>query len=301
MTNEEIVEQIQNGVDVVANQERLIKQNKGYVNMVVRRFCGFDQNHPDFDDYLQEGYIGLLTAAMKYKKDGGANFLTFAAYLINGAISRYFENCSGSVRIPASMRARIRKYQRFHKQYVDEHGKEPDRGEIIEALHLSQKAVVHLEKTIRNMQTASLDSNTKDGEGDPLLEFLQSDEDIEGLITQSVYSKELRKTLDDALSILDQRTRTAIQSVYYHRNSMRETAELLGCTKQMVSDRIHRGFYKILQSRYRKELETFMWDGFEYNIYAYSECSDEVYGYTDVAVEDADRERIETEDNNFLV
>ncbi len=301
MTNEKIVEQIQNGVDVAENQERLIKQNNGYVRKIVREFCGFDASVPDFEDYLQEGYIGLLTAAMKYKADCGANFFTYATFHIRGTISRYYENCSASVRIPVSMRERIRIYQKFRQQYLDEHGKEPDRAEIIKHMKIPKEALRFLEKTIRNLQTASLDKSTNNGEGDPLSEFLQSDEDIEELIIQSGYHKELKKVLDEALGILDQRTRTAIQSVYYQRWSMEGTAQVLGCSKQMVSDRIHRGFYIILHSRYRKELETFMWEGFRFNPYTHSDGSDEVYGSTDAGKEDKAKERIETEDNAFLV
>ncbi len=102
-------------------------------------------------------------------------------------------------------------------------------------MKISGKALNHLEKTIRNLQTASLDKSTNNGERDSLSEFLQSDEDIEDLIIQSVYHKDLKKVLDEALGILDQRTRTAIQSVYYQRWNMEGTAKVLGCLRQMVT------------------------------------------------------------------
>jgi len=41
-----------------------------------------------------------------------------------------------------------------------------------------------------------------------------------------------------------------------------------------VSDRIRAGFWKILHSGHRKELESFMWDGYRYNEYLYSEYAE---------------------------
>ncbi len=48
--NEEIVEQIQQGIDVTANQERLWRKNQGFVRYIIRKACGFVD-----DDLEQEG------------------------------------------------------------------------------------------------------------------------------------------------------------------------------------------------------------------------------------------------------
>lgn len=263
MTNEEIVEQIQNGIDIAVNQERPLHQTERYVRKIVWEFCGFRTS--DLEDYVQEGYIGLLNAARKYEKNDSANFLTFATYYIRGAIWRYFEYCSTSVRIPSSMRRKIRKYQKYQQQYIDKWGKEPECSEVKEYLKISDHSLMHLEKLIHDLQMVSLDKYQNGEDGNFLSEYLQSNENTEEFITQSIYHKELKKALDEAMSILDWRTRIAIQSVYYQQNSMEFTAGILGCSRQMVSDRIHRGFYKILQSKHRKELESFMWEGYHMN------------------------------------
>ena len=58
MSNEEIVEQIQKGIEVTANQERLWKNNERFVRWVVRKYIGACCKE-DLEDFMQQGFIGL--------------------------------------------------------------------------------------------------------------------------------------------------------------------------------------------------------------------------------------------------
>lgn len=272
MSNEEIVLQIQNGIDVTENQEKLWLKNKGFVNYMIKKTCGFSE---DIEDLEQQGFIGLVTAAMKYKPDNGANFITFAGYHIRSSIIRYNENCCHCVRTPTYLLSRIRKYEQMRQQYRNDKGREPTDDEYMELLHISHRSLLHLEKTMHNMRAISINMDLSQSDGETsLLDMLRSDEDIEELITYSVYNKELKKALDSSLALLDHETSAMIQSVYYQGNSMRKTAEIFGCAVQNVSDRIRAGFWKILHSSHRKALESFMWDGYQYNEYLYSEYAE---------------------------
>lgn len=285
MSNEEIVERIQKGIDVAASQERLLKQNRKFVRRQVRRLCGHMENEADFEDYEQEGSIGLLTAAMRYDKGRGTCFLTCAGYYIKAAIIRYSENCCSSVRVPVYLKERIRKYAKYRQQCMDEKGRYPTRDELLEGLDISARSLDHLEKTLYNMKAVSIDKDYSDGDGESSLTgMLQSGEDIEELITYSVYSRDLKKALDSALRILDADTRKAVQSIYYQGNSVKYTARVLGCSAQAVYEKTRKGFWKILHSTHRAELEGFMWDGYRYNEFAYSEFAE-----------------IENEESEFLI
>lgn len=275
MSNEEIVENIQKGIHVAANQERLWEKNRKFVQWQVRKLCGISERNSDFDDYEQEGFIGLLAAAAKYDKKRGTGFLTCAGWHIRAAIIRYSENCSASVRVPVYLKERIRKYESLRQQCRKEKGRFPTREEFLEDMLISEKSLDHLEKTLCNMKIVSIDQRgSSDSSEGALLDLLQSDENIEELITYSVYIKDLKRALDSALSILDMGTKTAVWSVYYQGNSMGQTAQILGCSAQAVSEKIHRGSWKILHSSHRKELESFMPEGYRYNEYAYSEFAE---------------------------
>lgn len=92
--------------------------------------------------------------------------------------------------------------------------------------------------------------------------MLSADEKVDELAGGSEYQKQLHEELEEALSILDDKTALMIRCAYYQRNSYTRTAEIFSCTRQAVDERIKKGFYKILHSKYRSKLESFMWEGY---------------------------------------
>jgi len=261
MSNEEIVQQIQRGVHVTANQEKLWKKNKRFVQWIIKKYIG-NCCKEDLEDFMQQGFIGLISAAGRYRAESGAKFTTYAENHIKAAIFRYNGCNTSSVHIPEYLKTRMRKMAAFKQEYREEFHREPDPKEIQKALHISARAFCHLEKTILNMSIRSLDEYIS-GDGDTsLLDMLSTDEKIEELVGSSEYQKELHKELEAALSLLDNKTVLMIKCAYYQRNNYTKTAEIFECSRQAVDERIKKGFYKILHSKHRETLESFMWEGY---------------------------------------
>ena len=261
MSNEEIVQQIQKGVEVTSNQERLWRQNKGFVAQCIKKHVGSCEGQ-DFNDFLQEGFIGLVEAAYSFDAGRGAKFLTYAEYAIRRAVYRYNGLNTYMVRVPEYLKTRMRKLAAFKQEYRQEFHREPEPEEIQGTLCISYRSLCYLEKTMLNMRTRSLDEYIS-ADGDvSLLEMLSTDERIDELAGCSEYQRELHEELEAALSILDDKTALMVRCAYYQRNSYAKTAEIFGCSRQAVDERIKKGFYKILHSKHRKRLESFMWEGY---------------------------------------
>jgi len=261
VSNEEIVEQIQKGIEVTANQERLWKKNKGFVVQCIKKYVG-DCEQQDFNDFLQEGFIGLIEAAYSFEKGQGVKFLTYAEYGIRKAVYRYNGLNTCMIRIPEYLKTRMRKLAVFIREYREKHHQEPKPEEIQKALCISYRSLCHLKKTMLKMSTRSLDEYIS-GDGDAsLIDILSTDERIEELAGSSEYQRELHMELEEAFSILDSKTVRMIRCAYYQRNSYTRTAEIFGCSRQAVDERIKKGFYKILHSKHRERLESFMWEGY---------------------------------------
>lgn len=250
MSNEEIVEQIQNGIEVTANQERLWKKNRCFVALCIKRHVGSCASQ-DFNDFMQEGFIGLIEAASSFELKRGVKFLTYAEYIIRKSIYRYNGLNTNMVRIPEYLKTRMRKLATFKQEYREKFHREPKPEEIQEALCISYRSLCHLEKTLMNMSTRSLDEYISDDGGSSLLDMLSTDERIDELAGDGELQKELHEELEKALSILDDRTALMIRCVYYQRNSYAKTAEIFGCSHQAVNERIRKGFYRILHSKHR--------------------------------------------------
>lgn len=96
MCNEEIVQNIQDGINVHENLERLWENNSGYVVTVARKYEAAEE----LDDLINQGFIGLYKAVEMYKPDKGAKFLTYATYWITQSIQRYIQNYGKLNRVP---------------------------------------------------------------------------------------------------------------------------------------------------------------------------------------------------------
>lgn len=89
MSNEELVELYQQGDKQAL--ESLIQNNKGRVFKIANKFYTGKTNSIDIEDLEQEGYMGLITAAEKYKinVENAASFITYATYWIYQRIHRF--------------------------------------------------------------------------------------------------------------------------------------------------------------------------------------------------------------------
>lgn len=273
MSNEEIVEKIQSGIDISENQELLWEKNKPYVVRCIKKYIG-ECDKQDLEDFINEGFIGLVTAATEYKADQGANFLTYATYHIRAALYRYNGMNTYTVHVPEYLKTRMRRLTAFKQKYREEFHKEPDAEEIQNALNISYRSLCHLEKTLLSMSTRSLDEYIADDGSTSLIDMLSSDERIDELAGGNEYQRELHEKLELALSILDNKTAAIIRSVYYQGNTQEKTGKIFRCSRQAVSDRINKGFYQIIHSKYCDVLESFMWDGYHVNPYRLADYVD---------------------------
>ena len=88
MSNEELVQIYQSGDNKAL--EELIQANTGIINKIANKYNGINREL-EFDDLFQNGVLGLIAAAKKYKFDmeKRAKFITFAVYYID----RYIHSC----------------------------------------------------------------------------------------------------------------------------------------------------------------------------------------------------------------
>lgn len=255
MSNEEIVEQIQNGVDVTANQERLWLKNRGIVYKMIRQ-KGLKNSDME-DDLAQQGFMGLINAATKYEIGGSAKFLSYAIPFINGAMFRYMGTAISPFHIPQYMRRRIRRYAELQTE-ARAKGEELTDGQVCEIIGISEDSFRSLQQTMERIRTYSLEDAIPGGDEETsLLETIASDEDVEQLVINGESEKGLHKLLQKALSSLDKRTAEMIKCVYYMNFSKSSIARMMNCSRSYIGTRIERGFRRI-RLEYGDELVQYM-------------------------------------------
>lgn len=87
MSNEELVQIYQNGDNKALGE--LIQTNIGIINKIANKYNGINREL-EFEDLFQNGVLGLIAAAKKYKFDieNKAKFITYAVYYIDRYIHR---------------------------------------------------------------------------------------------------------------------------------------------------------------------------------------------------------------------
>ncbi|MFL0198126.1 sigma-70 family RNA polymerase sigma factor [Clostridium sp. WILCCON 0269] len=92
MTNEELVQLYQSGNIQALN--KVVELNKGIVYKLANKFYTEKTNSIDKEDLEQEGFIGLITAADKYKFniEKPCKFITYAVYWIYQKMNRFMKS-----------------------------------------------------------------------------------------------------------------------------------------------------------------------------------------------------------------
>lgn len=88
ISNENLVRRIQNGKETAANMAQLWQQTKAFIAMIARKYTGY----AEFDDLVQEGYLGLYEAVNHYDTARGIPFINYACLVEKVFTMRREEN-----------------------------------------------------------------------------------------------------------------------------------------------------------------------------------------------------------------
>lgn len=234
MTNEELVLQIQQGMNTVDNMELLYKQNENFIYKIARRYTGI----VEIDDLMQEGYIGLYEAVKRYEGDKEIKFLTYALFWIRNAMECCVESQGYTVRHSRDMKQKIVQYKKIVNAFELHHGRRPTDEELCYNLGISLGSLKSLKEYIYNFSIlGSLDSPLQSEDSDTTVEeTVSSGYDLECEVLDRMMEQD-RKSI---WFIVEQHTteyeNKVIQLRYRNNMTMKAAGELIGVTGQTIRD-----------------------------------------------------------------
>ena len=234
--NSQLLREYQNSAsNEVRNQ--LVKLNIGLVRKEVHHWL--NQCGESYDDLLQVGCIGLIRAIERFDLSKGHAFSSFAIPYIRGEIQHYLRDKSPCVRVPRHWLSLERKSVSVIKDLQVQFNRNPKDAEVAAVLEISVEEWREIKLARLNRAPLSLDAP------------MQQDEDegttcLGELVPDSKYrsfqlAQEDQIRVQQALSLLEKRTREILEFVFLYDLTQKETAERLGISAVTVSRRVKKG------------------------------------------------------------
>ena len=185
-------------------------------------------------DLIQEGNLGLITAAKKYDGTKGWRFSTYATYWIRQSISRALGDQSRTIRIPANMVELLGKVRKASNELTIKLKRQPSDEEIAKYLDEDLDKI----QTVLDVSQAvsSLDLSV-DKDGETSVGDLVADDRVESGYANLV--KEANKQIvDDVLSTLPAREAEILRMRFGINQEKAMTLEEVGGHYGITKERI---------------------------------------------------------------
>jgi RNA polymerase primary sigma factor len=179
---------------------RLVECN---MRLVVSIAKAYRSSGIPFEDLIQEGAIGLMTAAERFDPARGYRFSTYATQWIRQAIGRAVDNKAKSIRLPAHVSESLRKLDKARSEMRREMGEEPTTEQLAQRTGISPRKVASLLNTTQ--EPISLDMPVGDEENTSLGSLLYDKTSPDP--QEELIDTEMRDEIDSILATLDDRER----------------------------------------------------------------------------------------------
>lgn len=182
-----------------------------------------------FDEYYQEGVIGLIQAIFRFNHELGYKFSTYASWWIRQAIGRYQENNISLIRIPTNICDKLSQVKRENSRKFSENGLD-NLEDIIKSKNLNSRFI-----DASRIRIKSIDDIVVSGTELTLGETLVSTE-VEPEF--SYETKERNGVVDEILKFLSDRERLVITYRYGLNGKEPCTLEEVGGILDLSRERI---------------------------------------------------------------
>ena len=210
--------------------EKLTKANLRFVVSVAKQYQGQGLS---LVDLINEGNVGLITAAKKFDETRGFKFISYAVWWIRQSILQALAENSRIVRLPQNQVGNVSKVNRFYHQFIQKNERLPSVDEVAEALDMEPEKVNAV--LISSGKHVSMDAPLVEDEDSCLLDLFSNREDSDTdaqLVTESLATE-----IDRAISQLPDREAKIIKMFFGIQSpelSLEEIGEKMKLSRERV-------------------------------------------------------------------
>jgi RNA polymerase primary sigma factor len=230
----------------------LVKRNLRFVVSIAKQY---ESPIAPLEDLINEGNIGLIIAAEKYRNDTGFKFITYAVFWIRKMIFEYLDKNSRIIRLPLNKITNISKVNQLVNSFEQKNCREASAIEIIDDLDekITEDDIREYEK-FSSIKFDSLDDLLGDEDNKTSLYEVISDENINPT-DFSLLDSDIKRNINNILNILKPRDRKIMTLLFGLDGStplnLKEVGEKFDLTGEMIRQ-IKEKSLKTLKKAYKE-------------------------------------------------
>ena len=180
------------------------------------------------DDLVQNGMIGLLEAIGRFESGMGAQFETYAAQRIRGAM---LDGLRENDWLPRNLRRDFRRIEEAISKLEQANGRQPTENELAASLGMPLADYQKMLHDARGHQLISFEDLVEEGDDDYLERHLV---DESGDPARLLEDESLHRMLVQGIEMLPEREKLMMALYYEQDLNLREIGEVMGVTESRV-------------------------------------------------------------------
>ena len=210
------------------NKDQLIQRFAPLVKRIAYHLMSRLPSSVQVDDLVQNGMMGLLEAIDRFEAGLGAQFETYAAQRVRGAM---LDGLRENDWLPRALRRDFRRIEVAIAKLEQVYGRQPSEQELAAALDLSLADYQKMLQDARGHQLISFEDLVEDSEED-FLERHLADHSSEPL--KLLEDDNLRQLLVAGIESLPEREKLMMALYYEQDLNLREIGEVMGVSESRV-------------------------------------------------------------------
>lgn len=212
-------------------RDTLITQYAYLVKITAGRVVTSLPPNVDREDLVSAGVIGLIKAIDQFDAGRQVKFETYAIALIRGAI---LEMLREEDWVPRSVRERVKTLERTYLELESNLGRPATDEEMARELGIEIDAFHSLLADTGRASLLSLDDIMLSSEGNESIHLADVVSDESANTAGEVETKEMQRTLGEAIERLPEREKLVIALYYYEGLTFKEIGKILGVSESRV-------------------------------------------------------------------
>lgn len=210
------------------NKDQLVQRFAPLVKRIAYHLMARLPSSVQVDDLVQNGMLGLLDAINRFEAGMGAQFETYAAQRIRGAM---LDGLRENDWLPRSLRRDFRRIEMAIAQLEQEYGRPPSENELASSLGMSLSEYQKMLQDARGHQLISFEDMVEDGDEDFLERHLTDNSSEPSKILED---ENLRLALVHGIEALPEREKMMMALYYEQDLNLREIGDVMGVTESRV-------------------------------------------------------------------